>query len=172
MYVCMYICIYMYILFYIVAERATQPDELVVSHICILHVCNACVWRDFTNVLVWYDLRTESTGNATQPKSTKSKNSNSSVQIPINPKTQLELVPRNTEKSECFDLVDCGGVEISVETVIQCFVWPRKVQYKGRRNSNIGLVHVCDMTRSYAWHDFFNTCSVTLLYVFMTHTCV
>jgi len=56
---------------------------------------------------------------ATPPKSTKSRNSNSSVKIQIKPKSHCEFVPRDTEKSEFLDLVDVGGVATSVETVIQ-----------------------------------------------------
>jgi len=61
---------------------------------------------------------TISTENVTTPKSTKSRISNSSVQIQIKTKSQLEFVPRDTEKSEFLDLVDFGGVAISMETVI------------------------------------------------------
>jgi len=38
--------------------------------------------------------------------STTSRNSNSSVQIQIKPKSQLEFVPRDTERSACLDLVE------------------------------------------------------------------
>jgi len=61
---------------------------------------------------------TDSTANATPPKSTKSRNLNSSVQIQIKPKFHFEFVPRDTGKSEFVDLMDCGGVAISVETVM------------------------------------------------------
>ena len=58
---------------------------------------------------------TDSTENATPPKFSNSKNS---VQIQIQPKSQIEFVPRDTEESEFFDLVDFEGVSISGETVI------------------------------------------------------
>jgi hypothetical protein len=58
------------------------------------------------------------TDNATPPKSTKSRNSNSSVQIQIEQKSQFEFVLRDTEKSEFVDLADFGGVALSVESVI------------------------------------------------------
>ena len=61
---------------------------------------------------------TVSTQNATPPESTKSRNSNSSVQIQIKPKSQFEFLPRNTEKLLFLDLVDFGGIAILVETVI------------------------------------------------------
>jgi len=61
---------------------------------------------------------TDSTEIATPPKSTESRNSNSSVQIQIKPKSQFEFVLRDTEKPEFLDLVDFKGVAISVETVI------------------------------------------------------
>jgi len=41
---------------------------------------------------------TISTQNATTPKSTKSRNANSSVQIQIKQKSQFEFVPRDTKK--------------------------------------------------------------------------
>jgi len=65
-----------------------------------------------------YYIVTCSTENATPPKSTKSRNSNSLVQNQIKPKSPFEFVPRNTEKSEILDLVDFRSVAISVETVI------------------------------------------------------
>ena len=57
------------------------------------------------------------TENATPPKSTKSRNSNSSVPIQIKPKAQFEFVLRDTENLEFLDVVDFGGVAIAVETV-------------------------------------------------------
>jgi len=65
---------------------------------------------------------TDSTDKATPPKSTKSRNSNSPVQIQIKPNFQFECVPRNAEKSEFLDLVGFGGGAIPVETVIYIFV--------------------------------------------------
>ena len=62
---------------------------------------------------------TDFTENATPPKSTKSRISNSSVQIQIKQKSQFECVPRNNEKSEFLDLgVDFGDVVFSEETMI------------------------------------------------------
>jgi len=54
---------------------------------------------------------TDSTENATLPKSTKSKNSNSSVQIPITSISPFQFVPRDTEESELLDSVDFGGAK-------------------------------------------------------------
>ena len=59
---------------------------------------------------------TNSTEIGTFSKSTKSRNSNTSVQNQIRPKSQFDFVPRDTEKSEFLDLVDFVGVAISVET--------------------------------------------------------
>jgi len=59
---------------------------------------------------------TLSTENATTPKPTKSRTSNSSTKIQIKPQSQFEFVPRDTEKSEFLDLRDFGSVGISVET--------------------------------------------------------
>ena len=55
---------------------------------------------------------------ATPPISTNSRNSNSSVQIQINPKSQFELVLRDTKKFECLDLVEFVVVAFSVESVV------------------------------------------------------
>jgi len=55
---------------------------------------------------------TVSTENATPPKSTKSRDSNASVQIQIKPQSRFEFVPRNSEESEFLDLVDFGGRSI------------------------------------------------------------
>jgi len=52
---------------------------------------------------------TVSTENASTPKSTKSRNSNSLVQTQNKPKSQFEFVLRDTEKLEFLDLVDFGG---------------------------------------------------------------
>jgi len=38
----------------------------------------------------------------------------------MKPKSQFEFVLRDTEQSEVLDLVDFGGVAISVETVMTC----------------------------------------------------
>jgi len=58
------------------------------------------------------------TENATPPKSSKSRNSSSSVQIQFEPKSQFEFVTQDTEEFEFLDLVDFGDVVFSVETVI------------------------------------------------------
>jgi len=47
-----------------------------------------------------------SSQNAPTTKSTKSIKSNSSVQIQIKPKSQLEIIQQDIEKSEFLDLVD------------------------------------------------------------------
>jgi len=60
-----------------------------------------------------------STENATPPKSSRSRNSDSSVQIQTEPTCQFEFVPRYTEKSGFLDLIDVGDVAFSVETVIE-----------------------------------------------------
>ena len=56
--------------------------------------------------------KTDSTENATPPKSTRPRNSKFSVQIQITPKSQIVVVPRDTGKNEFLDLVDCGDVAI------------------------------------------------------------
>ena len=58
------------------------------------------------------------TKNGTLSKPTKSRNSNSSVQIQMKSRSQFEFVPRDTEESEFLDLVGFGGDAFSVETVI------------------------------------------------------
>jgi len=61
---------------------------------------------------------TDSTENATSSKSTKSRYSNSSATIQIESKSQFQIVPRDTENSECLDLADFGDVAFSVEMII------------------------------------------------------
>jgi len=61
---------------------------------------------------------TDSTENATPPKSARSRTSNSSVRIQIRPKSQLEFVLRDTEESEYLDLVDFKGIAFTVESAI------------------------------------------------------
>jgi len=61
---------------------------------------------------------TDSTENATPPKSTESRNSKSVVQIQITTKSQSEFVPRDTEEFGFVDMVDCGNVAFTVENVI------------------------------------------------------
>jgi len=63
---------------------------------------------------------TLSTDNATFPKSSSSINSNSSVPIQIQCISHFEFAPRDTEKSEYFDVVDFGSAAstVSVDTVI------------------------------------------------------
>jgi len=60
----------------------------------------------------------DSTENATTPKSTKSRNSNSLVQIQITLKSQFKFVPRDTKESEFVELVSLGDAAFPVETVI------------------------------------------------------
>ena len=60
---------------------------------------------------------TDSTQYATLSESTASTSSNSSLQIQIQPKSQIEFAPRDSEKSGFLDWVDFGGV-LSVETAV------------------------------------------------------
>jgi len=60
----------------------------------------------------------DSTENAALPKSTKSRNSYSSVPIQIKAKSQFEFVPRDANKSESLDWEDLGNASFAVETVI------------------------------------------------------
>jgi len=50
-------------------------------------------------------------------KPTKSRNSNSSVQIQIDPKSHFEFVPRDTKDSKFLHSLDFGSVAFSVATV-------------------------------------------------------
>jgi len=54
------------------------------------------------------------------PKSTKSRNSISSVSCGTNPNSDFGSIWNCTEEFECLDLVDFGGVAFSVETVVYC----------------------------------------------------
>jgi len=82
----------------------------------------------------------DSTENATPPKSTKSRNSNSSVQIQIKPKSRLfksEFVLRDIKKSEFLGLMDCGDAAFLVETVIAMFLPKLKTDTARYRVANI-----------------------------------
>jgi len=61
--------------------------------------------RDYSTERVGMKVSTE---NATPPKSTKSRNLKSSVQLQIKPQSQFEFVPRDTEVSKFLDFVDVG----------------------------------------------------------------
>jgi len=53
------------------------------------------------------------------------------VQIRTRPESQFEFVPRDTEESEFFDLVDFEDVAFSVESVIdqsESFPWHSKIR--------------------------------------------
>jgi len=62
---------------------------------------------------------TVSTEIATPHKQTpfKSTNPNFSAQTQIKPKSEIEFLPRDTEKSEFLDLVDVGDVAFSMVSV-------------------------------------------------------
>jgi len=86
--------------------------------------CNVCMYDKttckYTRTLTYtyahrylqcmriYDM-TDSTENATRPKCVKSRNSNSLVQIQIEPESQSVL--RDTEKSESLSIWWISGVE-------------------------------------------------------------
>ena len=57
--------------------------------------------------------------NPYTPKSTKSRNSNSSVQLRFFSSFLFVFVPGEPEKSKFLDLVDFGDVTFSVETVVE-----------------------------------------------------
>ena len=85
-------------------------SEWVVSHsagrstgICDMHI--------------QYTHMTDSTENATPPKSTKSTTSNSSVHIQIKVKSRFEFIPRDTEEPKFLDLMDIWDVVFSMITV-------------------------------------------------------
>jgi len=61
-----------------------------------------------------------STENATSPKSTKSRNSDSSVSHRTNSNWDFVVIWIRTDKFEFLDLVDFGDVSFSVETIIRC----------------------------------------------------
>jgi len=75
---------------------------------------------DYKRWVSWCGTRWVSTENATPSTSTRSRNPQSSVQIWMIPKSQLESVPRDSEDSEFLELVGFGDVIFSVETVMMC----------------------------------------------------
>ena len=80
-------------------------------------------------------------GNATSLNSTKSRISNCSIQIQIIPNSQFEFVLQNTEKSEFLDLVDFGGVAISVAAVI-----PKRKEWETFSRDNVHAREVYDIS--------------------------
>ena len=62
---------------------------------------------------------TDSTEKASPWKPSTSRNSCFSVQIQIKPKSQFELLPRNTEELKFLDLVHFGGAAFSVESILR-----------------------------------------------------
>jgi len=62
---------------------------------------------------------TLSSDNVMTPKSTETRNSNSSGQIQIKSKSTFDSVSRDIENSEFLDLADFGGVVFSVESVVE-----------------------------------------------------
>ena len=79
---------------------------------CMIHTQTHTHIRDAADVLRSMAVSAE---NAAPPRSTRSGNSNSSVQIQIQSKSQFECVPRDIEESEFLDF---GDVAFSVETAI------------------------------------------------------
>jgi len=61
---------------------------------------------------------TDSAEIASPPQTTRSRNSNLSVQIEIKPTSQFEFVLRDTEESGFLDLADFGGEAFSSESVV------------------------------------------------------
>jgi len=83
-------------------------------------VCLECVCLFGVRLFVWsasvcLSVMTDSTENATPPKSTESRNSKSLLQIQIKNKSQSEFVPRNTEEFEFVDMVDFGNVAFTMK---------------------------------------------------------
>jgi len=63
-------------------------------------------------------LMADSAQDATPPKSSKSRSSNSPGQIQVTAKSQIRSVPRCTKKIGFFDLVNFRQVAFEVETVL------------------------------------------------------
>ena len=115
-YICIHSYIYIYIYKYVNKYVYTSPatpvhlpsdiDSLlfvvrVVS--CFLCFVFVCIRISYSHVFAYI---TVSTGNATPPKFTKSRNSNSSLQIQIKPEFYFACVPRDTDE---FYFVKFGG---------------------------------------------------------------
>jgi len=60
------------------------------------------------------------TENATSPKSTKSRDSNSLVQIQIQSDSQFEFASRDPEKLEFVDLVGVGVQQLQLKLSYAC----------------------------------------------------
>ena len=120
-----YIIIYIYINHlhkcdihvYRYAQEVITPTNPPPTH-CITYKHHLYVHTSFPCTYTWQTYMTLSTQIATPLKSSKSRNSHSSVQIQIEPKSRFEFVPRDTGEFGFLDLVDFGDVAFSVESVI------------------------------------------------------
>jgi len=102
----------------------------------------------------------DSTEITTPLKSTKSRNSNPSVQIQIKPKTQFEFAPRDTKTSEFVDLVDFGGVAILVENAIRstcvnksCAMWGGPWQESSISCTIAVLIYIAPLLYKHILHN-------------------
>jgi len=127
-------------------------------------------WIDYIKSLQSWHLRIctchdNFTENATSQKPTRSRNPNFSVQISIRTKSQFEFVPRDTEEFEFLDLVDSGGVAMSVETVIRCRHGGQEIaSVRSQRTNTVSCVQWPNFSRSFLctachiWSDIFRSC--------------
>jgi len=107
-------------------DRVCVPIKSASSHRCKFVMflqlsawcCNGSVRDIRGHTFRWQHYTTDFIENALPQKPTNSKNSNSSVQIQIKPKSQFEFVRWDTEKSSFSNAVDFGYVAFSVKTVI------------------------------------------------------
>jgi len=91
-------------------------ENVVVVGTAPLHLITECTGYTECHCVI-----ADSTTNTPPPKSTKSINPNSPVQIQIKPESQFEFVSQDTDKSGCVDWVDLRGVAcvaVGVTTVI------------------------------------------------------
>jgi len=91
--------------------RDTTVCERVTSHHPFIYMYMVQFGYMYSHMKVW-------TESATPSKSTKSRNSNSSDQIRIQPNFRFVLVPRDIEEVEFLDLMDFEEVALSAEWVM------------------------------------------------------
>ena len=89
-------------------QPPTSPIESIRGHLCSGYCATSqgCS-TGFTGVLDW-ETHDSFHWNCTPAKSARSRNSNSSVRVQVELKSQFEFVSRDTEKLEFLDLVILG----------------------------------------------------------------
>jgi len=96
-------------------------DDAWPVHEVVMCATYSCLHITYSHGMMHDLLMINSTENAAPTKCTKSTNSNFSVHIQIEPKSQFGCVQRGTKKSEALDLVDLRHAKFAVENIIHAW---------------------------------------------------